>query len=56
MSPREIAIFAPLLAIVFIMGIYPTPFLDVMHVSVENLIQQYQSALAAAQNVTVVAK
>ncbi len=55
-SPREIAIFAPLLAIVFVMGIYPAPFLDVMHVSVANLVQQYQSALAAAQNVIVVTK
>ena len=55
-SPREIAIFAPLLAIVFVMGIYPAPFLDVMHVSVANLVQQYQSALAAAQDVIVVTK
>ena len=56
LSPREIAVFAPLLLIVFVMGIYPAPFLDVMHVSVENLVQQYQSALAAAQNVAIVAK
>ncbi len=56
LSPREIAIFAPLIIIVFVMGIYPTPFLDVMHVSVENLIDHYDKALAAAQHLSVAAK
>jgi len=53
---REVAIFAPLLLIVFVMGIYPSLFLDVMHVSVENLVDRYQSALAAAQHISAVAK
>jgi len=48
LSPREIAIFAPLVAIVFWMGIYPNAFLDVMHASVANLIEQSQPAAAAA--------
>ena len=55
-SPREVAVFAPLLLIVFFMGIYPTPFLDVLHVSVENLVERYQGALAAVEAVSVVAK
>ena len=55
MNAREIAVFAPLLLVVFFMGIYPEPFLNVMHVSVENLIERYQGALAAAQGATSLA-
>jgi len=55
-SPREIAVFAPLILIVFFMGIYPIPFLDVMHSSVENLIERYHSALAAHNAVAILAK
>ncbi|HIP11006.1 MAG TPA: NADH-quinone oxidoreductase subunit M [Rhodospirillales bacterium] len=55
-SPREIAVFAPLILIVFFMGIYPIPFLDVMHSSVENLLERYQSALAAHDAVAILAK
>jgi len=39
-NKREILIFAPLVLVVLWMGIYPAPFLDLMHASVENLIQQ----------------
>jgi NADH-quinone oxidoreductase subunit M len=49
LSPREIAVFAPLLILVFVMGIYPQPFLDAMHVSVENLLDRYHTAIAAAE-------
>ena len=55
-SPREIAVFAPLLLIVFVMGLYPILFLDVMHVSVENLVDRYHSALAAYDAVALAAK
>ena len=55
-SPREIAVFAPLILIIFFMGIYPIPFLDVMHSSVENLIERYHSALAAHDAVAILAK
>ena len=55
-SPREIAVFAPLILIVFFMGIYPIPFLDVMHSSVENLLERYHSALAAHNAVAILAK
>jgi len=45
LSPREIAIFAPLVILVFWMGIYPASFLDMMAVSVDNLIANYNLAL-----------
>ena len=48
MNAREIALFAPLVILAVLMGIYPAPFLDVMHVSVDNLIHQYQTAVQAA--------
>ncbi len=48
LSRREILMFAPLIVLVFWMGIYPVSFLDVMHVSVGNLIDQVVSAQEAA--------
>jgi len=47
MSPREIAVFAPLVVLVIWMGVYPSPFLDVMHASVANLLTQVQAGLDA---------
>ena len=55
-TPREIAVFAPLILIVFVMGLYPIPFLDAMHASVENLVDRYNSAIAAHEAVAVVVK
>ncbi|QQP92124.1 NADH-quinone oxidoreductase subunit M [Skermanella sp. TT6] len=46
LNPREIAIFVPLVVLVLWMGIYPSSFLNVMSVSVEALITNYQTALA----------
>jgi NADH-quinone oxidoreductase subunit M len=48
LSPREIMVFAPLIMLIFWMGIYPSPFLDIMHVSVNNLIDRVVSAQAAS--------
>ena len=48
LSFREMAVFAPLLALVFWMGIYPTSFIDVMDASVAQLIENYEAALQAA--------
>ena len=45
LSKREIAIFVPLIVMVFWMGIYPSTFLDVISVSVTNLVDNYNSAL-----------
>ena len=55
-SPREVAVFAPLIVLVFWMGIYPVSFLDVMHVSVENLLLHVDTALEAAGVKTAVAR
>jgi NADH-quinone oxidoreductase subunit M len=48
LSPREIAIFAPLIVLVLWMGIYPTSFLKPMQASVANLIERVESAQKAA--------
>ncbi|MFC3676647.1 NADH-quinone oxidoreductase subunit M [Ferrovibrio xuzhouensis] len=56
MSPREIATFAPLVVLVLWMGIYPAPFLDVLAASVKNLLDQHQTALAAAKAVAMAAR
>ncbi|MBC8339467.1 MAG: NADH-quinone oxidoreductase subunit M [Rhodospirillales bacterium] len=53
MGLREKVVFAPLVILVLWMGIYPAPFLDVMHVSVENMITQIETALQAGQAVSV---
>ena len=53
---REIGIFAPLLILVFWMGLWPQPFLDVMEVSVTNLLQNYQIALSAGEAINVVGR
>ncbi|MBF0127120.1 MAG: NADH-quinone oxidoreductase subunit M, partial [Magnetococcales bacterium] len=39
-SLREIALFAPLIVLVFWIGFYPSPFLALLHASVENLLIQ----------------
>jgi NADH-quinone oxidoreductase subunit M len=45
---REIAVFAPLVAMVLWMGIYPASFFAVMEPSVDKLIQQFEAKRAAA--------
>ncbi|RVU39301.1 NADH-quinone oxidoreductase subunit M [Hwanghaeella grinnelliae] len=47
MNMREIAIFAPLIILVLWMGIYPSTFLDPIEVSVQKVVADYQTALAA---------
>jgi NADH-quinone oxidoreductase subunit M len=44
LNMREIGFFAPLVLLSLFMGIYPKPFLDVLHVSVENLVEQSKLA------------
>ena len=48
MDRREISFFAPLIVLAILMGVMPGPFLDVMHVSVDHLIQQHETAMQAA--------
>jgi NADH-quinone oxidoreductase subunit M len=50
MSPREWLLFTPLIVVVLWMGIYPSSFLDIMHVSVLHLVNQVETAQAAAAN------
>jgi NADH-quinone oxidoreductase subunit M len=45
---KERVVFAPLIAIVFWMGLYPASFIDIMSASIGNLIDNYNTALAAA--------
>ncbi len=47
LSPREVLVFAPLIVIVLWLGIYPEPVLNVMHVSVQNLVERVDLARAA---------
>ena len=47
MNQREKLVFAPLIILVFWMGIYPLPFLEIMSASVENLVTNYHAALEA---------
>jgi NADH-quinone oxidoreductase subunit M len=48
LSLREMMVFAPLIILIFWMGIYPSSFLDIMHVSVNNLIDRVETAQAAS--------
>jgi len=50
---REKVVFAPMIALVLWMGIYPVSFLDVMSASVENLITNYQQAMAQSEGTTL---
>jgi len=46
---REVAVMAPLIVLTIVFGFYPGPILDASAVSVEALIKNYQTALAAAR-------
>jgi len=50
MNWREFGFFLPLIVLVLWLGLYPVPVLDVMHVSVGNLIEQATSSKLAAAN------
>ncbi len=55
-NKREMLIFAPLIAVAMWIGVYPEPFLNIMHASVLNLMEQHQMALEAAQSALQAAK
>ncbi|MGI9378700.1 MAG: NADH-quinone oxidoreductase subunit M [Methyloligellaceae bacterium] len=48
MNFREVAFMAPLVVLTILFGIYPSILLDIMAVSVNNLLTNYQAALAEA--------
>jgi NADH-quinone oxidoreductase subunit M len=45
LSPREVAVFAPLVLLVLWMGIYPSSFTQVYDASILRLIENYQLAV-----------
>jgi NADH-quinone oxidoreductase subunit M len=51
LSLREILTLTPLLVFVFWIGLHPRPFVDVMHATVLNLLQQAAQALPQAATV-----
>ncbi|MCH7806523.1 MAG: NADH-quinone oxidoreductase subunit M [Proteobacteria bacterium] len=49
LDAREFLIFAPLVAVVILIGVYPALILDVIHASVENLLVNFDAAINGAQ-------
>lgn len=47
LEKREILIFAPLVIFTLWMGVYPSTFMDFIHVSVDNLSMQHEAAMSA---------
>ncbi len=58
LSPREVALFVPLVLVVLWMGIYPTSFTEIMGPSVDRLMGSYHTALAtgAAESAKLLAE
>ena len=50
LSPREYAIFTPLIVLTLWMGIYPQSFLSFFSVTVSQMVQEHQAAVSAASN------
>jgi len=48
MSPRELAVILPLVALAFAMGVYPKPFFDTMRTSVARTLERIPAAALAA--------
>jgi NADH-quinone oxidoreductase subunit M len=48
MGVREIVVFAPLVLLTILFGLYPAPLLDVTAVSVKKLVSGYETAIRAA--------
>jgi NADH-quinone oxidoreductase subunit M len=46
LTPREIVVFVPLLVMMFVMGVYPQPFLSRMEPSVKAFVQRVERARA----------
>jgi NADH-quinone oxidoreductase subunit M len=49
LSPREIAILAPLVVLTIFFGVYPAALLDVTALSVKKLVQNYEAAIKTAE-------
>ena len=53
MSYREVAVFTPPLVLTIWMGVYPMPFLEIIEVSVANLVEQHKTAMLAAEAISL---
>ena len=53
LSPRELLVFAPLVAVTIWMGVWPGPFLDATEASVANLVERHVTAMRALEGVAV---
>jgi NADH-quinone oxidoreductase subunit M len=53
LSWREAAVMAPLVVLTILFGFYPAPILDASAASVEALIKNYETALAAAEQARI---
>jgi NADH-quinone oxidoreductase subunit M len=45
LNRREVAVLAPLVALIILFGVWPMPLLDLFHSPVANLIEQHEAAL-----------
>ncbi len=50
LNRREVAILAPLVALIILFGVWPVPILELFHAPVENLIEQHEAALQGVRN------
>ncbi len=50
MTTRERVIFAPLVVMTLLLGVYPALVLDIIGPSVEALVSNYETALASAES------
>jgi NADH-quinone oxidoreductase subunit M len=55
LSPREVAIFVPLILIVLWMGIYPSSFTAITGPTIERMISNYQVAVGPTQPDSIIA-
>jgi NADH-quinone oxidoreductase subunit M len=51
LSPREIAVFAPLILLTLWMGVYPSSFTSFWDASVAAMVQQHTAAIMSAVQV-----
>ncbi|MGH7211890.1 MAG: proton-conducting transporter membrane subunit, partial [Acetobacteraceae bacterium] len=56
LSPREIAVFAPLVVVTIWMGAYPTSFTRFWDATVTSMVAQHQQAMADAHGPTLLAQ
>ncbi len=56
LDAREVAVFSPLVILTILMGVYPAPFLDIIEVSVANLVEQHKAAIASFNTLSVVGR